>query len=155
MEALRQYVISVVAGAILCGIALRLVPKGALSQIMKLLCGLILTLCVLRPMVKAELLNSIRFDGSFFDDAVSTAALGEEYSARAIRDIIKSETEAYILDKARSLGAKILAEVSLTTDGVPAGVRVTGSLSPYAKAALADYISRELGISKENQVWTT
>ena len=155
MEALRQYVISVVAGAILCGIALRLVPKGALSRIMKLLCGLILTLCVLRPMVKAELLNSIRFDGSFFDDAVSTAALGEEYSARAIRDIIKSETEAYILDKAQSLGAKVSAEVSLSLDGVPVAVRIGGSLSPYIKRELSDYISRDLGISKENQVWTT
>lgn len=157
MEVLRQYVISVVAGAIVCGIAMGLLPKGTGRTALKMLCGLILSLCVLRPVVKGDFLDRIRFDDLLFDEARRTAALGEEYSARAMRDIIKSETEAYILDKAQSLGARIMAEVSLSADvpPVPAGVRITGNLSPYARYQLTEYICRELGISKENQVWTS
>ena len=155
MDALRQYVISVVAGAMICGIAMSLFSKGALRQILKMLCGLILSLCVLRPMMKGEIWDSFRFEDFLSDEAAQTAAMGEEYSDRAIREIIKSETEAYILDKAQSLGAKVSAEVSLSLDGVPVAVRIGGSLSPYIKRELSDYISRDLGISKENQVWTT
>ena len=155
MDALRQYVISVVAGAMICGIAMSLFSKGALRQILKMLCGLILSLCVLRPMMKGEIWDSFGFEDLLSDDAAQTAAMGEEYSARAIREIIKSETEAYILDKAQSLGVKVTAEVSLSPDGVPVGVRICGSLSPYVKRDLSDDISRDLGISKENQVWTT
>ena len=49
MEALRQYVISVVAAAMLCGIVVRLFPNGSGKQVGKLICGLFLAYTVLSP----------------------------------------------------------------------------------------------------------
>ena len=55
MEALRQYVISVVAAAMLCGIVVRLFPNGSGKQMGKLICGLFLAYTVLSPISRVDL----------------------------------------------------------------------------------------------------
>lgn len=157
MEQLRQYVVSVVAGAFVCGIALGLFPKGSGREILKMLCGLFLALTVLGPVAKLDLSELENFYGGFSVDAAQTAALGEAYSEKALRECIKTRTEAYILDKAEGLGAQVAVQVSLSPDAlpVPAAVQITGAISPYVKYRLSEYISQDLGVPKENQVWTT
>ena len=54
MEALRQYVISVVAAAMLCGIVVRLFPNGSGKQVGKLICGLFLAYTVLSPISRVD-----------------------------------------------------------------------------------------------------
>lgn len=57
MEALRQYVISVVAAAMLCGIVVRLFPNGSGKQVGKLICGLFLAYTVLSPISRVDFSN--------------------------------------------------------------------------------------------------
>ena len=118
MEALRQYVISVVAAAMLCGIVVRLFPNGSGKQMGKLICGLFLAYTVLSPISRVDFSKLPDFSLRYMDDAEDAAAMGENLARDSMADIIKEETEAYILDKAadltrtcalRSLSAKTIS----------------------------------------------
>lgn len=156
MEYIREYVISVVASAFVCGIVMGVFPKGAVKEVVKMICGLFLAFTALSPISRLDFSALTNHGIDFSEDAAQTAAIGEVYSEKAIRDIIKAETQAYILDKAAALGASITADVSLSADEipVPVGVQVSGVFSPYVRQRLTDILQEELGIAKENQLWT-
>lgn len=156
MENLRQYVISVTAAALICGVITSMVKKGGAGELIRMLCGLVLSITVLYP-ISGLHLDSLSFDlSSSVQEGERTAAQGEKITRQSIADIIKSETEAYILDKASALGIDLRAEVLLGEDTipVPVGVILTGAASPYARGQLTDAIEKDLGIPKENQLWT-
>ena len=154
MEALRQYVISVVAAAMLCGIVVRLFPNGSGKQMGKLICGLFLAYTVLSPISRVDFSKLPDFSLRCMDDAEDAAAMGENLARDSMADIIKEETEAYILDKADSdLNAQVRVEVAVGEDNLPAAVTISGEASPYARRQIQAMIANDLGISKENQTW--
>ena len=70
----------------------------------------------------------------------------------ALSDSIAAQTQAYIEDKASSLGLSVRAEVQTALrDGVPFPDSVT--LYGENSAALGAYIVQELGIAEEKQLW--
>lgn len=156
MESLKQYVISVTAAALICGITAGLVKKNGTGELIRMVCGLVLAFTVLRPIVglKLDKLSSDLLPD--LQEGENMAAQGEKITRDAMEDIIKSETEAYILDKAAALGMELTAEVLLGEDTipVPVGVILSGACSPYARSELTNVIEKDLGIPKENQLWT-
>ena len=86
-------------------------------------------------------------------DAEDAAAMGENLARDSMADIIKEETEAYILDKAADLHANLRVEVAVGEDNLPAAVTISGEASPYARRQIQAMIANDLGISKENQKW--
>ena len=154
MEALRQYVISVVAAAMLCGIVVRLFPNGSGKQVGKLICGLFLAYTVLSPISRVDFSKLPDFSLRCMDDAEDAAAMGENLARDSMADIIKEETEAYILDKAEAYQAQITADVSLTPDGLPESVTYTGAPSDEIRQLLENMVTEDLGIPKENQRWS-
>ena len=157
MEALGQYVISVVTASIICGILLTLSPKGMLQQGMKLLCGLFLTFSVLHPVMNLDLEYWLsQLTGAYDLEGKSVAALGTEYAVASISERIKEETEAYILDKAASLGVTLRVDVEVSSEEpfLPVSVTLWGAVSSYVREQLQEIITNDLGISKENQRWT-
>lgn len=157
MEGVRQYVISVVAAAILCGILKSILPgKDAMAGILRLITGIFLAFTVIKPLTRIELgdLPVLSFD--YLTEAQIASADGEKIAADAMADIIKQQAEAYILDKAQSLNLQLTVTVTVSDGALPApvGVRLSGTVSPYAKSALARIIEEDLGIAKENQIWT-
>lgn len=156
MHRLGEYVVSVVATACICGIALSLMPKSSARELVRMLCGLLLAMTALGPVTRINFEALLEQHLPFSEDAAQTAALGEAYSQKALRDIIKQKTEAYILDKAKALGASVTAEVILSAGDIPVplSVRLSGNLSPLAKKRLSEDIRQELGIAKENQIWS-
>ena len=155
MEALREYVLGIVTAALICGILSGLVHEGAAAGLMKFLCGMFLTVAVLSP--AAELDMDVLFIQSLYDNdlLLESVAAGEEMARQARSEIIKQQTQAYILDKAEALGAQITAEVQLSEDGqaVPVGVILTGDVSPWIRSRLEELLSSDLGIQKEDQQW--
>lgn len=152
MEALRQYIISVVAAALLCGIVTGLMPQGRSSQIIRMVCGLFLAYTVLAGLTGLDL-QIPDWDVLAVTDARQAAALGESLGEVALTQVIKEQTEAYILDKAAALGLSLEVEVSLDESQVPQSVVLEGQASPYERQQLQNTIARELGIAKENQQW--
>ena len=156
MEQVNAYVISVVASAMIVGIITGLLHKKDTSAVLiKMICGLFLAFTVIRPVVSLDVGNIRSYIAAFSEDGADAAAEGENLAAQAYCSYIKSETEAYILDKADAFGAELQVEVTLD-DGevpVPAGVRIQGNVSPYAKACLREMMEEDLGIMEENQIW--
>jgi len=156
MESIREYLLGVTVAALCCSVLVSVLgKKGMAGSTVKFLCGIVMLLSVLGPLV------NIRF-GSFGDilddislEGESAAVFGQEAAQKEYSDIIKKRTAAYILDKAKSLGAELMVEVTLNDaiPPVPCAVRLSGSITPYAKKVLSETISRDLGIKTEEQTW--
>lgn len=153
---MKTYILSIVAAAIVCAVTRSLLnEKSAAGQIVRLLGGLLMTITVIAP------LADITFEHitDYFDDlSIETDGYvesGETAAQESMKGIIKSQTEAYILDKANSMGLEIAVEVVLddSNNSVPCGVKIIGALSPYAKEVMGTYMEDTLGIAKENQQW--
>lgn len=150
MSGMASYILSVTAAAILVSIVRQL--SGAAT--VRLVSGLFMALVILAPLVKLELPDPEKWLREFQVEAQSAVSAGEEMAQDAAREIIKEETEAYILDKAASMGAVIEADVKLDDAGMPVSVKLRGEASGAAKARLRAWIREELGIGEGMQHWS-
>ena len=89
------------------------------------------------------------------DEVLGAQMMAEAERKTALSELIKKETEAYIVKQAQVFNANISVEIILSDDAmpVPEYVRISGPIAPYAKTQLINIIERELGVAKENQLW--
>lgn len=153
IAAAREWLLSVVAVSLLLTVAESLIPEGSIRKIAGFTGGLILLLTLLQPVLRTDL-GRLRLDmGSYGKALEQRQSELEKTGDKELAALIGEKTEAYISDKAGSLG--LSATVHVTTewgaDGVPypAKVEIRGPRSE----ALAAYIEQELGIPPERQVW--
>lgn len=156
MDQIRQYLLSVIAAAILCSIVNTLIErKGACYSIIKLITGLFMATIVVSPLINIRISDITTYFGELSAEGSSITADGEAIALNELCSIIKSKTEAYILDKAVSMDLDIEVEVTLNSANppLPCAVTIRGSAAPYSKEVLSEYIANVLGISKEEQLW--
>lgn len=156
MTWVRQYILSVVAAAIVCAIVKALMEdKSTPSVVVKMLAGVLMAVTVIAPFVKMDIGDITDYINSFHTNADAAVQSGVAYSTEEMGVIIKDKTQAYILDKAQTLGAEVEAEILLSdeTPPIPCAVTLKGRVSPYVKQRLSQYITEELGIAEENQTW--
>lgn len=157
MDSIKDYLVSVIAAAIITGIATSVVgKKGTIGSIIKLLTGLFLIITVISPWTKLDISTLTEYFSDYSAQASSVVAQGEAVAQSEVAAIIKDQSEAYILDKASLLGLDIAIQVTLSESDPPApeSVTIQGTVSPYAKKSLEQILSIDLGIAKENQHWT-
>ena len=157
MDGVKAYLISITAASIVCGIVNALVgKKGAVSSVLKLLTGLFLALTVIRPAIHFSISQIDLYIAGINAEADAAVADGGIMVSQELAAIIKEEMQAYILDKAASLGVDLEVDVILSdaTPPLPEGVLLTGAISPYAKAQISELITDDLGIPKEAQQWS-
>lgn len=150
---MKQYILTVVAAAILVSILQSLAGQGAMGSMVKLIGGIFMALTVISPLVKMELPDPVQWFSVLSAEGASAAAEGNAMANDATRSIIKTQVEAYILDKAASYDASLSVETVLDETGVPVMVTLTGAISPYAKARMARMLEDDLGLGKEAQQW--
>ena len=158
MDGIREYLISVTAAALLCGILKSLMgEKGNSAALVRLICGIFLALTVIRPLKELNLNDFSLVPTGLLEEARLTSGEGEEYTRQAKEDLIIQQCEAYILDKAQTLEASIQVEIQISQEGepIPAGSIITGNLSPYARNQLSKTLEEDLGIPQEDQKWKT
>ena len=154
MNGLLQYILSVIAAAILCSVVHDILPPKSVSgKLLKLVSGIFLTFVILSPVKTFRLPEFSDQFHSLIREADQLTTQGQNQSGDAARTIIKDRTEAYILDKAASLSANLSVEVGVSEDSIPVSVTLTGSASPYARSVLETFIETQLGIAKEDQTW--
>lgn len=96
----------------------------------------------------------------YFEDIVATSSYetqhGQNIYNEALREHITSQTEAYVLEKAKALGADLKIEITLSTTDppLPVGATITGNISPYSKAQLTDIFVNDIGIPEAQLIWT-
>lgn len=114
-----------------------------------------MTITVISPVIRIQISDFSEYLDGISSDGSQIVEEGQQIAEQQYRAVIKQQTEAYILDKATSLGAELEAEVTLSenTPPVPVSVKIKGAVSPHARQVLQDYLSSQLGISKEHQLW--
>lgn len=156
MDEIREYLIQVTAAALICGIINTIVgKKGSVAATVRVMTVILMTVTMASPLVKlrisgvSDFLRDIRFQSEAYTQQ------GSDASKETMQTIIKERAEAYILDKAASLGADIRVELVLSDDAlpVPESVTLRGAVSPAGKRKLQEWIRDDLGIPLEEQKW--
>ena len=151
---LREYILTVTAGAILCSLVQNMLGKGFFSaSMLRILCGVFMACLLIRPLVRIDFSSILFSIDSYTSDANAAVSVGEAAAKESMQAVIKSKTEEYILDKAAALNAELDVQVTLN-DMVPAKVALSGAVSPYTRSVLGSWITQQLGIPKEAQIWT-
>ena len=149
MDAVRRYLFSLCAAALLCSLVRALVPKGRMKSICSLLCGVFLAMTALTGLAGWEL-SDVAEELTKMRIAAEEARTGVEIGNReALSAIIKSKTEAYIWDKAQELGLSVSVDVAIEED-----VQISGQFTEMQRQSLTRYIEENLAIGKEQQIWT-
>lgn len=156
MENIKGYLLSVVASAMICSVISAFVPKdSAYGRIIKVICGLFIALTAISPLMDIQIENYLAHWNDIQANADDIIDRGEAMANNASYEIIKSQSEAYILDKASSMGLTVKVEVTLT-DSVPPSpysVEIKGAVSPYQKQKIQQLIHDQLAIPEERQTW--
>lgn len=153
MDALRSYVLGIAAASMLCGVLIRLTRNSGSAEIVRMLCGIILTIVLIQPLTGKK--NRLWEDKlpDVGEQAEEIIVEGRAYAEDIRKEFIKERLEAYILSRAGAFGADIQAEITLGKDCLPTHIRVTGSISPIYRSKLTQIIASELGIPREQQEW--
>lgn len=158
MDTVQQYILSIVCVCMLCFMLQTLFSGNPhMTPLIKMITGLVLSLTVLMPFFSNRLLE---FDIEMKDIASESEAAvtsGELAARESMSAIIKEKTESYILEKANTLGMDIQAEVTLTEEDLPLPykVAITGTVTPYARKQMGEYLQQNIGIPEENQIWNS
>ena len=154
MDAIRRYVITLTAAAMLCALV-KAITAGRKGQekILSLVCGIFLLATALGPLLRLPDLSDPTAQVQAEADRMASQA--EDETKRQMAAIISEEAASYILDKADALGLQLEVQVELDAELLPCGVRLQGAASPYARSQLSGQIETELGIPKERQVWSS
>lgn len=152
MDYLRQWLLSIVSCAFLVSLIDQLTPDGAVRQLVRFGGGLVLLLCMLRPLGAAELTDLLPDLAPLSDERAALESQYREEHDHTLAAVIAERTGAYIEDKARALGLCVTAEVNVQV--------IEGTLCPVSvvlhgeeNAALAQLLESELGITRERQEW--
>lgn len=153
---MKQYLLSVVAAAIISGIVTKLLgSKGTQGAIGKLVAGLFLAFTVISPLRSVRIGDFASISASYSSAASAAVEDGKILTRQSLQASIKESCEAYILDKAQSLDVELEVVVTVSDDEIPipTSVQLSGNVSPSAKNRLSGIITQDLGISKEAQKW--
>jgi len=156
MSSIREYLLGIVAAAILCAIVSQLAGRdGFLGSAVKLITGVFMLIALVSPVMKLRIRmpSEIFTDISQQADQITTSAV--DSAQESVSAIIKEQTQAYILDKAKSYGLDMSVEVTLSDAQIPEpiSVKLSGKVSPYNKKILSEVIEKDLGIPTEAQIW--
>lgn len=155
MDNVRQYIFSVIAAALICSIVNGWITgKGAYASVIKVVCGLFLTITIVSPLTNIEISDPEAYFDRLSQEAEAVSADGQLAAKRERTAQIKQNLENIVLEKAKSMMMQIHADITLDDEGmVPIKITLTGTASPYSKRILTQFIQDNLGIAEEDQTW--
>ncbi len=152
MDFFRQWLLGVVACALLVSVSTQLCPEGSMRGVVRFTGALLVLCAMLRPLTAAELPGLAWSGGAYREALARVQSELQKAEENALSDGIAAGLASYIEDKAESLGAEVRAAVTVEArDGVPVPVAVT--LRGDYSEALSDLVERDLGVAKERQIW--
>lgn len=154
MYQLGKYIVSLIVTALLSGILIALFPDGTTPKILRMVCGIMLCLCVLNPLTQFTVPQYDDIFSDYLEEGTQAAEQGAKIAQYERDELIKYGLETYVLEKASVLGADITANVQLDMDGNPIHITVNGTASNTIQKELKQMISNDLGIPEEDQQWS-
>ncbi len=158
-EALRSWVVGIAGAAMVTAIAMTVTPEGRVKRVVSLVCGLMTVVALIKPIVGFDYGSFSEYLAQYKSEAEAFSANIEATNENLTRRIIEERSEAYILDKGKSLGMTDLkAAIQLTwcVDGFwyPSGVSLETNADETARQSLGRDIEAELGIPTDEINWS-
>lgn len=157
MGALKEWLLSVTAAAILCALAQGLIPPGPVRRVGRLTAGLVMAAALLAPLASLRGVDPEQWLENWQPQEEVQDL--EKQRDETMKTIIEEECGAYIVDKAAQLGADCQVQVVCAPEGegvfLPWQVIITGDLSPGQQEQLTAQIQEELGVPPERQQYET
>ena len=149
-EAVKNWILAILAAALLLGLLEAAAPKGPVQGVARLAAGLVLFLVVVSPLASGlpdwlgralgEELESV----AVFSDAL------EETNESYLETNMSQRASEYIVTQAEEMGLSLTASVTCdwTEQGlpVPSGAVILGEAPEAAREALSQAIQEQLGI---------
>lgn len=157
MKDVSNYLISVVCAAMLLSIINHIFrKKGAVHGLIKMLSGVYLATVIVSPITKIKINQDYLSLDAYYQSAYLYCDDGKMLSNSKNKQLIKSNTESYIMDKAVSMNADLCVEVVMSEgdENLYESIILKGDTSPYVKEMLSKVITNDLGISVEAQQWS-
>lgn len=157
MEALRNWLLALIAVSILCAAAESLIPTGGVKTVGQLVCGLVV-LCVLVQPLAALRGYSI---ADWLEEYAQSLQMEEEHLEKQVnsnrKTVIEDCCATYISDKAAELGTpcRVQVQCSMQADGLylPESVQLWGDFDAVAQSRLTQLLETELGIPTDQQTY--
>lgn len=154
-----NWIKAIACAAIICAAASALTPKGKVKSVQKLICGIVLIMAIISPLLNKDMPELSLDMSKYREEADKIVQNSESKENRLSRTIIENELNAYILDKAKSLGVtlqsvKISMRWSDQECWYPYEVTLSGKIAQREKDLVAGAIEAELGIPKLRQHWS-
>lgn len=155
MAILGEYILSVSAAALICGMITSMVPFDNKKELVRMVCGLVMTVSIAAPLTGYLQIDTDGLFPDYMPEGDRFSETGEKIARDSMSSIITKEIQAYIEDKAKSLGLDLNVKISVSGDSVPVpeAVELLGNASPYLRLQLESFIEESLGITKENIRW--
>ena len=158
MNFMREWILSIVCGAMILSVLQVVAPKNAVGTVGKIAGGLMMLWLIVQPLMglDTEKLADLLAERDLVFQK-NEAELTEIHH-ESLEMIIESEIEAYIQDKAISMGIECevnaVYEWRSEEEPVPISVEVISADPAEAKAQVSSLIEEMLGISAEKQIYT-
>ena len=155
-----DWVRGIAGAALICAAATVLTPKGKVKNVLKLLCGIVLVIAMLNPILNDKLPAMSMDISEYRKEADEIIGNAQEKENSLSRSIIEDELETYILDKAESLNVK-LQSVQVTVkwgdEGCwyPYEVSLVEDIPLREQNLISNSIEAELGVPDERQYWSS
>ena len=157
MTGLKSWLLSVLTVSLFCAVAQAVMPKGTVSRVGKLVCGLSLLCAVLWPAAKLDPGLGENWLRNWRQEVKDDQLHLEEQVSSHAQKVIEDRCAAYIVDKAAENGAVCTARVHCrAVEGglyVPDSAEVSGALSEAEAGRLRKLVTHELGIPPERQIY--
>jgi len=156
---LRDWIVGITCAAMAAAVLHAFLPKsGGVGRAGRLAAGLLMMLCAVGPLAGldydslAQSLSELRLERSQYAQEL------EVQNSEILNELIKSETQAYILDKAEGLGVRCQALVTYALDEegrpYPSEVHITGELTEEQERRLSEMLEADLGVPVQKQTFT-
>ena len=153
MGGVRVWLLYVLSVSFVCALADALMPKGPVKGVGKLVCGLILAVTVVSPVVSLDVESGVQWLEGWEVGLEQREEELKKQVGEEMKTIIEQEYEAYIVDKAAQLGAACTAQVECRQEDegvyLPQRIWIRGALSQPQREALSESLMEELGIASE------
>lgn len=157
-EFVHNYIQTLVYSAVFCFLAMALTPESSGKKAVGIACAAAMMIAVISPVVSIDLSDYSKTLTEYKLKAEEYANSGKIESENLNRLYIQDKCQAYILDKAKEMGADI-EDVTVTaewsTDGFwyPASCEIRYGCTDVQRAELESFIVAKFGISKDEQKW--
>lgn len=153
MESWKGYILDILVVSISISIFLQILPDSGKKELLHLLSGILLTVVILMPLSDIRLNDFLDLTQYLPESSDYLLERGAKTAEEAKRQYITGRCEAYILDKAKALGAEILPIVQVDETFLPVYAEIRGDPEPQVQKQLEQMLVLDMGITKENQRW--